>query len=83
VRIRPRQYHGKYHGRAVVPGTRYPLDRSAALTALLEFCPWFGKTESREAEAVVTRFLEGFYDSGETDMAAYVRARGDDHRDRG
>ena len=65
------------------PVTRHPLDRSAAFTALLEFCPWFGKTESREAEAVVTRFLEGFYASGETDMAAYARARGDDHRDRG
>jgi hypothetical protein len=72
--------------------TGHPLDRSAAFTALLEFCPWFGKTESREAEAVVTRFLAGFYASGETDMAAYARrwaagngpgrARGDDHRDR-
>ena len=57
----------------MVPVTRYPLDRSAAFTALLEFCPWFGKTESRAAEAVVTRFLEGFDASGETDMAAYAR----------
>jgi hypothetical protein len=67
----------------VVPVTRHPLDRSAAFTALLEFCPWFGKTESHKAEAVVTRFLAAFYASGETDMAAYARARGDDHRDRG
>jgi hypothetical protein len=46
--------------------SRHPLDRSAAFTVLLEFCPWFGKTESRAAEAVVTRFLAAFYASGET-----------------
>ena len=66
--MRPWQYHG-----AVVPVSRHPLDRSAAFTALLEFCPWFGRTESRKAEAVVTRFLADFYASGETDMAAYAR----------
>lgn len=66
----------------MVPVTRHPLDRSAAFTALLEFCLWFGKTESREAEAVVTRFLAAFYASGETDMAAYAR-RWEAHHDQG
>lgn len=59
--------------------SRHPLDRSAAFTALLEFCPWFGRTESRKAEAVVTRFLADFYASGETDMAAYARRWEADH----
>jgi hypothetical protein len=49
---------------------RHPLDRSAAFTALLEFCPGFGKTEAREAERIVTRFLDSFYSSGSTDDAA-------------
>lgn len=51
----------------------HPLDRSAAFTALLQFCPGFGRTEGRQAEAVVTRFLDGFYASGSTDMAAYAK----------
>jgi len=53
---------------------RHPLDRSAAFTALLEFCPGFGKTGAREAGRIVTRFLDGLYSSGGTDMAAYARS---------
>jgi hypothetical protein len=53
---------------------RHPLDRSAAFTALLEFWPGFGKAEARQAERIVTRFLDGFYASGSTDMAAYAQS---------
>ena len=53
--------------------SRHPLDRSAAFTALLEFAPWFGRMESREAEVVVTWFLADFYRSGSKHMAAYAR----------
>ncbi len=53
--------------------SRHPLDRSAAFTALLEFAPWFGRTESRQAGAVMTAFLADFYRSGSKDMAAYAR----------
>ena len=53
--------------------SRHPLDRSAAFTALLEFAPWFGRTERREAEQIVTRFLADFYRSGRRDMAGYAR----------
>ncbi len=52
----------------------HPLDRSAAFTALLEFSPGFGKTEAREAERIVARFIDGFYGSCRTDMAAYARS---------
>ena len=53
--------------------SRHPLDRSAAFTALLEFAPWFGQAESRQAGAIVTAFLVDFYRSGSKDMAEYAR----------
>jgi len=54
--------------------TRHPLERSAAFTALLHYAPWLGKTEAREAEDVVSRFLAAFCRSGSRDMAAYSRS---------
>jgi hypothetical protein len=55
------------------PGHRHSLDRSAAFTALLEFWPWFGKLGMDEAGRIITRFLDDFYASGSTDMAAYAK----------
>ena len=52
----------------------HPLDSSAAFTALLDFCPGFGKAEAPQASRIVTRFLDGFYSSGRTDMAAYAKS---------
>jgi hypothetical protein len=53
--------------------TGHPLDRSAAFTALLEFCPWFGRLGMGESAGMITRFLADFRASGGTDMAAFAR----------
>jgi hypothetical protein len=68
--------------RRVVPVTRHPLGRSAAFTALLHYAPWLARTEAREAGAVVSRFLEGFYCSGSKDVAAYAAPASRDCRSR-
>ena len=62
--------------------TRHPLDRSAAFTALLEFCPWFGRLSMDESAEVITRFLGDFYASGSTGMAAYAKTWAADGGDR-
>lgn len=56
--------------------TTRPLDRSAAFTALLEFCPWFGRLSMDESSETITRFLDEFRASGSTDMAAYAKRWG-------
>jgi hypothetical protein len=53
---------------------RNPQDRSLAFTALLEFCPGFGQTESRQGKQVVTDFLADFEGQPEvTNMCDFAR----------
>jgi hypothetical protein len=52
--------------------SRYPLDRSAAFTVLLDLDPeGFGKTSEPETGETITSFLEDFYGSGQTRMYEY------------
>jgi hypothetical protein len=56
---------------------RFPLDRSAAFTALLELSPEFRVMDSRDGEKAVTRFLDAFYEASpeaRKDMLGYARA---------
>jgi hypothetical protein len=53
---------------------RNALDRSAAFTALLELDPeGFGKQDMNTSGETITTFLEGFYQSGATNMYTYCR----------
>lgn len=54
--------------------SRYPLDRSAAFTCLLELSPdGFGKTSEPATGEIITGLLEDFYASGQTRMYEYTR----------
>jgi hypothetical protein len=53
---------------------RYPLDRSAAFTALLELDrDGFGKQDMRESDKTVSAFLEDWYQADSTNMWDYAR----------
>jgi hypothetical protein len=52
----------------------YPLDHSAAFTALLELSPVFAKADTRAADAMLAEFLRAWYaDSDYTDMFRFAR----------
>ena len=51
----------------------YPLDRSAAFTALLELSPEFGKTDLNTAGELITEFLQSWRASDPRDMFAHAR----------
>src|SRR5258708_9540225 len=53
---------------------RNPLDRSAAFTCLLELDPeGFGKQDMNTSGQTISRFLEDFYQSGQTRMYEYAQ----------
>jgi hypothetical protein len=53
---------------------RNPLDRSAAFTCLLELDPeGFGKQDMNTSGQTISRFLEDFYQSGQTRMYDYAQ----------
>ncbi len=51
----------------------YPLDRSAAFTALLELSPEFGKTDMNTAGELITELLQSWRASDSRDMFAHAR----------
>ncbi len=53
--------------------TRFPLDASAAFTALLDLSPEYGAMDGRDAEKVTAKFLEDWYASDSKDMFAFAR----------
>jgi hypothetical protein len=54
--------------------TRYPLDRSAAFTALLDLDPQgFGREDMDTSSVTITRFLEDWYRSADTNMYEFAR----------
>lgn len=52
---------------------KYPLDRSAMFTALLDLSQVYGQLDSREGEKVTTEALDAWYASPSTDMYAFTR----------
>ena len=53
---------------------RYPLDRSAAFTALLHLAPeGFGKSSDPETTKTISEFLESWYGSDDTDMYKHAQ----------
>jgi hypothetical protein len=51
----------------------YPLDRSAAFSALLELSPEFGKTDLNTSGQLITEFLDSWRTSDSKDMFAHAR----------
>lgn len=52
---------------------KYPLDRSAAFTALLELDPeGFGKQDAEASSRAITEFLEDWYAADSTSMWDYA-----------
>lgn len=51
----------------------YPLDRSAAFSALLELSPEFGKADMEAGSQLITEFLESWRASDSKNMFAHAR----------
>lgn len=52
---------------------KFPLDRSAMFSALLDLSPEYRKLDTRVGERVTTSALEAWYRDPGTDMYAFAR----------